>query len=309
MKLIHPYKSFWYLGLLLVGLLTGCQKEKPGPDPEPQLPGFESSPSVHELAPDLLHGASGIVDAVNFDRAVWVHNDHDPHLYLISYEAELLKKIPFDGPSHDWEDMASGPGPDPQVNYLYIAETGDNAEIKTDYFIYRFPEPTEGQEVIDQYDTIHFSYSDGKSYDVETLLLDPLTKDLYLLTKRQLSEASIFKLAYPQNTTEKTTAEFVKNIPYGVLTSGDISRDGKEILLKNYVNIYYWKLKDNETILSALDRSHDLTPRYIVEPQGEGICFDKDIRGFFTISEKGSSADPVKLYHYSKKLDASSAAL
>jgi len=286
--------------LLAIGVTIGCQRKDPAPEEIP-LPEFVDSPAVHLLATNLLHGASGMADAMNFSDAVWVHNDHDPQLFLLGYDGTLLKTVTFAGESIDWEDMTSGPGPEDNVNYLYIAETGDNAEIKKDYFIYRFPEPTEGQERIEHFDTIHFNYPDGQSFDVETLLLDPKTRDLYLLTKRHFNEANLFRLPYPQNTSGVTTAEFVRKIPYGLLTSGDISRDGKEILLKNYVSVYYWRLRENETIVSALSRPHDLSPTYVVEPQGEAIAFDKYSAGFFTISEKGNSPDPVKLYYYSKK--------
>lgn len=292
-------RSYWIISFFW--LLQGCDPDKNEPgNPDNQLPSFDSSPSVSSLDAGLLNGASGIADAVNFTNAVWVHNDHDPNLYLLSYEGKLLKKIPFSGTSRDWEDMALGPGPVANTNYIYIAETGDNQETYPEYYIYRFPEPGGSQERIDTYDVIPFTYSDGKSYDVETLLLDPLTRDLYLVTKRQITQAHIFRLPYPQKTGEPNKAELVKTIPYGLFTSGDISPDGKEILLKNYAVIYYWKIRNGETFLSALDRPHDLLPPYTLEPQGEAIAFDRRANGYFTISEKGNDPGPVKLYYYRK---------
>lgn len=268
-----------------------------------QLPEFTSEPTVFPLAHGLLNDASGITDAVGFENSVWVHNDHDPHLYLISYDGHLLKQLPFNAYARDWEDMASGPGPESNVNYIYIAETGDNDEVFPEYYIYRFREPGQDQERIDHFETIPFKYPDGKSYDVETLLLDPHTRDLYLVTKRLLTQAHVFRLPYPQKTGESNTAELVTSIPYGMLTSGSISRDGREILLKSYTNIFYWKVRDGESIAAALGRPHDMLPPYRLEPQGEAIAFDKNAGGYFTISEKGSSPEPVKLYYYRKIKD------
>ncbi len=287
---------------LLISALACCKPDDVEPD-EIQLPSFASEPIVFSLADGLLNDASGIADAINFENSVWVHNDHDPHLYLVSYEGQLLRKILFDVYVRDWEDMASGPGPVSNVNYIYIAETGDNDEVFPEYYIYRFPEPGQTQEQIDHFDTIPFTYSDGKSYDVETLLLDPHTRDLYLITKRMLTDARVFRLPYPQKAGESNTAEFVRSIPYGMLTSGNISRDGREILLKSYTNIFYWKVREGESVADALGRPHDMLPPYILEPQGEGIAFDKNAGGYFTISERGNSREPVKLYYYRKITD------
>ncbi len=284
---------------LLLSAVACCKPSNVDPD-DAQLPVFTSEPTVFPLPDGVLDGASGLTDAINFNNAVWIHNDHDPNLYLVSYEGQLLRKIPFHGYSRDWEDIASGPGPEQNVNYIYIAETGDNREIYPDYYIYRFPEPGQNQGQIDHFDTIRFTYPGGKSYDVETLLLDPNTRDLYLITKRQLTQASVFRLPYPQKTGENNTAELVRTIPYGMLTSGSISRDGREILLRTYTNIFYWKVRKGESIADALGRPHDMLAPYIFEPQGEGIDFDKNAAGYFTVSEKGNSSEPVKLYYYKK---------
>lgn len=287
---------------LLITAVACCRPANIEPD-EVQLPAFTSEPTVFSLAEGLLNDASGITDAVKFENSVWVHNDHDPHLYLVSYEGQLLKKFPLDVYVRDWEDIASGPGPESNVNYIYIAETGDNDEVFPEYYIYRFPEPGQNQDRIDHFETIPFKYPEGKSYDVETLLLDPHTRDLYLVTKRQLTQAHVFRLPYPQKTGESNIAELVTSIPYGMLTSGSISPDGKEILLKSYTNIFYWKVREGESIPAALSRPHDMLPPYILEPQGEAIAFDKNAGGYFTISEKGSSPGPVKLYYYRKIKD------
>lgn len=297
MNFFKPYYLF-----IACWLFAGCNPSTITPDPA-GLPQFNAVPSVYPLADGLLNGASGIVPSIHFNNSLWVHNDHDPNLYLLSSEGQLQKKIPFAGTSRDWEDIAIGPGPEAGKNYIYIGEIGDNNEHYGEYKIYRFPEPTNDQQKIDNYQTISFTYGDGKSYDVEALLLDPLTKDLYLLTKRQIIQSHVFKISYPQKTDGPNVAELVRTIPYGMFTGGDISSDGKEMLLKNYSTIYYWKIREGESVSDALGRKHDLQPPYLMEPQGEAVCFDKYNSGYFTISEKGNSNETVKLYSYQKKSD------
>jgi hypothetical protein len=292
MKFIRSCSFF-----LTLYLLTACDTSSVDPI---SLPSFTATPNTYTLAENLLHGASGIVPSFHFDRSLWVHNDHDPHLYLLSSEGKLQKKLPFAGTSRDWEDIAIGPGPEAGKNYIYLGEIGDNNESYGSYKIFRFPEPTDDQQSINEYETIGFTYSDGKSYDVEAMLLDPATKDLYLLTKRQIIQSHLFRLSYPQKTDAPNVAQLVKTIPYGMFTGGDISPDGKEILLKNYSTVYYWKLRNGESVSDALGRKHDLNPPYLMEPQGEAICFDKIASSYYTISEKGNSPEPVKLFQYLK---------
>jgi hypothetical protein len=84
------------------------------------------------------------------------------------------------------------------------------------------------------------------------------------------------------------------------ITSACSSPDGKELLAKNYTNIFYWKRNAGESILSALQRSPVLLD-YTLEPQGEAICFKNDNSAFYTISEKPSFVTSVTLNLYKRK--------
>ena len=46
-------------------------------------------------------------------------------------------------------------------------------------------------------------------------MLDPLTKDLYIVSKEGPSK--VYRAAYPQSTTGKTTLEYVAKLPGGWL--------------------------------------------------------------------------------------------
>jgi hypothetical protein len=275
--------------------------EQPEPVDKDTLPSFDSNPAIFPLVPGNVDEASGIVDSRNMDNTLWVAEDSDNKagLDLISHSGQYIRKVTFNGTNRDWEDIAIGPGPVDNKSYLYVGDIGDNNAVYPEYYIYRFPEPVAGQTSVDTYDKITFTYSDKNSYDSETLLLDPLTKDLYILTKRQLF-VNLFKLPYPQTTDKPMVAEFVKAVPYSLLTGGDISSDGQEILLRNYNAIYYIKRRTSETLVDALSRNHDLVAPYKEEPQGEGVCFDKENKGYFTISEK-AQASSVNLYYFKKK--------
>jgi len=45
-----------------------------------------------------------------------------------------------DAGNRDFEDIAAGPGPVENVNYLFVADIGDNLAMYTYKYIYRVPE-------------------------------------------------------------------------------------------------------------------------------------------------------------------------
>lgn len=295
-----------YLSLILLSLcLHSCCWMENCKDPEPaeetDLPEFAGMPRAVNLSVSHLHEVSGIAPSYHFPDHLWLIEDSgaQPALELLRNDGTHIRKIPFSGSNRDWEDLSSGPGPQAGVNYLYIGETGDNNARYGDYYIYRFPEPVEGQSSVDTYDSIHFQYPNRESYDAETLLVDPSSLDIYIVTKNQLN-VRVYRLPYPQNTASVNVAEYLGAIKYLLVVSGDISPDGNEILLKSYNAVYYWKRKPGETLFQVLSRNHDLTAPYLIEPQGESICWDTQAAGYYTLSEKGNGSIPP-LYYYGKE--------
>jgi hypothetical protein len=267
-----------------------------------ELPEFNANPLIFDVSDNRAQEASGIAPSKNFENSYWVIEDsgNEPGLHLIGNDGKYKDFVNFPGKNRDWEDIASGGGPEPNQNYVYIADIGDNNLKHNQYFIYRLFEPKANQKDIPNFDTFSFHYPGNISLNAETLMLDPLTKDLYIISKDDLN-VKVYKLAYPQSYTSENEAVFLGSIPYWLITAGDISPDGKEILIKSYVSVLYWKLKPNETIFQALSRPRDIGAPYIQENQGEAICWDNNAKGYFTISENLELKTPQKLYHYSKK--------
>lgn len=273
--------------------------EKPiNPKVDSDLPSFNKTPSIFTINSRNLQEASGIVSSNNFANKLWVQNDggNPPYLHLISDAGDYIGNINLQVENRDWEDIAYGPGPIENSNYIYVADTGDNQEKEKEYSIYRVQEPN-GLNSNLSVERIKFVYEDGKSYDTETLLCDPKTKDLYLITKRQLN-VKVFKLKYPYSNSEINTAKFEGAIKVPFLVGGDISPDGSEIILKSLTTIYYWKKQSTESIFETLERDNDLILPYQRENQGEAVCFSKNANSYFTIGEL--SGNQNKLYRYDK---------
>ncbi len=189
------------------------------------------------------------------------------------------------------------------VSYVYIGEIGNNVSaqnlaIRT---VYRVPELTDlnANFEAEALERINYQYPDGPR-DAETLLVDPLTRDIFIISK-ELEKAGIYRLPYPQSTTEPITAEFIGTIPELIIaTGGDISEDGREILIRTYANVFYWRRGAGETIAQALSRKSAKSLPYELEPQGEAVCFGRDMKGYYTLSERRAVPN-VTLNYFKRK--------
>lgn len=242
----------------------------------------------------MISEISGIADSKANPGFLWAHEDRDnpPSLILISHDGNVTKTIPLKGATNrDWEDIALA------GDQLYIADIGDNNLAYQEYFIYQFTEPASSVNTIEIIKTISFKYPDG-SHDAEALLVDPVKKDIYIITKRD-NPSRIFKLSYPQSFTGLNTAEDVGVLSNSGVVSAARSVDGKNIIVKTYTGLRLYQRKGDDDIPTTLaGTSTNLD--YQIEPQGEAVAFAADNSGYFTLSEKGLS-NIVNLYFYPKK--------
>lgn len=267
---------------------------------------FESVPVKVSITPGVINEASGLVNSRSMENYLWSHEDsgNPAEVFLIRKDGADIRKYALPGAQNrDWEDIAIGGGPANGVNYLYIADTGNNnANPSTSvFYIYRIPELNNTGESFRQENLqkISFRYPDGTP-DAETLLLDPLTKDLLIVSK-ETDKSVLYRLPFPQSTTTVLTAERVGEVPQVIVaTGGDISSDGSEVIIRNYVTLYYWKRKEGESLSQTLLRNASQTLPYVQEPQGEAVCFDKSASGYFTFSEIGF-ASSVTLNYFKRK--------
>lgn len=265
--------------------------------------------SGQALGKSNLIEASGIVISLANPGYLWTHEDKNNtnEIFLLdAMTGETVASYTLTGISNrDWEDIEIGPGPIDGVNYIYLGEVGDNDRVYRDYKIYRFEEPVfeEGHRgkknpiVNDEIHTIKFNYPENKRHDVETLLLDPWTKDLYLVTKRDFNSI-IYVLPFPQNTDQETDAILVGEFPFTRAVGGNVSLDGREMLIKTYDFIMHWERGEDEDMVDMFVKTPKLAPYNPAEPQGEAICFDNN-KGYFTLSEFSNAIVPV-LYHYER---------
>lgn len=270
--------------MMLVATVACSQKK--GKDSDSSV--FSAGKKLTEVTDKKLEEASGLAASSSNPGLLWTLNDSGNRAEVLLIDDKLNIRLTctlHNIINRDWEDIAVGPGPEPGKNYIYVADIGDNMAIFPYKIIYRFEEPKlqEGtsQITITKFDRVVFQLDVKK--DTESLLLDPKTKNLYVVSKRE-KPVYVYELKYPYSTTDTLTAEKIGSIPFGQIVAGDFSADGTEVLMKNYNNVLYWKL-NNEDLATALKRNPSIVP-YEPEPQGESVTFARDGSGFYTISEK-----------------------
>ncbi|QKZ14634.1 PE-PGRS family protein [Spirosoma sp. KUDC1026] len=262
---------------------------------------FSSEPTATPITPGQIDEASGMVDSRSMPGNLWVQEDsgNAAQLVLLGYDGTIKGRVNVPTyANRDWEELSIGPGPQAGVNYLYIGDIGDNNSQNVISQIYRMPEPANLQTPVTQIERINFRYPDGPR-DAEAMFVDPQTSDIFIVTKRE-NNSRLYRLPYPQNINEVTVAELLGELPLTFATGAAISPDGTEILVRTYTQIFYWKRNAGQTVGDAMQRNSNRQLPYRLEPQGEAICFDKEAKGYFTLSEKRGDAT-VNLYYYARQ--------
>jgi len=273
---------------------------------------------VDASAGPTLNEASGIAQSWLNEDVFWSHQDNanDERLFALARDGRYLATYDLAVPAaRDPEDIAIGPGPG-SGHYIYYGDIGHNDGIwgcKSDGTgcggcaaghncternprVWRTPEPSvdpaQNYAAVQNHPavTLEFTYPDvmlGHQQDSETLMIDPLNGDLYIITKRN-SPNMIFKRSAPLNSGQ---LEYMGDVPSAGRpnTGGDISKDGKLIaLVRDGANdVHVWERLPGQTIAEAFTN----TPCQITglnHGQSEAVTFDTDNSGtFYTISEGG----------------------
>jgi len=262
---------------------------------------FTSGKKLATMEKAFLSEASGLVVSRRHPGIMYTHNDsgNKPEVYMLdslgAYKGRIVLK---NTANRDFEDIAIGPGPVKNKDYIYVGDIGDNSSNHEELYLYRFAEPSKlGNDMEIEPDRFILKYPDGPK-DSETLMVDPWNGDVWLLSKRDSSNV-LYRAPASALGKEPTVLERVLTMPITMSTAGDISADGRQILIKNYWTIYYWVREEGQTLEEALVKKPTMLP-YKPEPQGEAIGFSADGNSFFTLSEQRFRITPV-LYKHTKK--------
>jgi len=265
------------------------------------------------VAVAAIDEVSGLAASRNNPRVLWVHNDSGDRarIFAVSTRGDYLGEFELAGAqAFDCEDIAVGPGPMPGVDYIDLSDTGDNFSVRGGRgVIYRVPEPVvyadrgDQSRVLRTVDALSVRYPDGP-HDAETLLCDPRSGDLYLITKRE-SRNRVYRAPAPGPGSQHIRLELMGamawtgssllGLPLYGAVGGDVSPDGREILRKRYHTASLHRRAPGEELSRALlpPAEFEMVPCN-VEQQSEAIGFDARGRGYFTL---GEGRNPKLIYY------------
>lgn len=267
---------------------------------------FASGAVAGQITNRSLTDISGIVASRKNPGVLWVHNDLSrPHIHAVSTNGQLLASWSLGQPVSDLEDIAIGPGPQSELEYLYCGDIGDNASVRPAVRVYRAAEPAAYAHqsakplarTFPLVEGFNLTYPDG-SHNAEELMVDPTTGDLFIATKES-NRSRVYRAGRAQLTNgASVTLTLAGDIVFDIVSAGDILFDGSEIILRQEEFAKVWPRAASQTIAEALTGVAKPAPVIgtPLEPNGEGVCFAGDGLGYYTISE---GANPV-LYFFAR---------
>ena len=276
-------------------------------------PQFAAGVVVGNIESTFLTETSGIAASRKNTNVLWAHNDSgdSARVFAMNLQGRHLGIYNLVGASAvDWEDIAIGPGQTTAQDYLYVGDTGDNARRRTSVTVYRIPEPAFSADQtpvsldLTDWEILPMQYPGSVVYDAETLLADPISGDLFLVTRDRAGEgvARVFRNPAPHTAGVTVTLELVATLSLPMeVKGGDISPFGNAILLRPHsfstpANGYHWTRAPATNVWDAFSQQPCLTP-LANEPQGEALAFTADGNGYLTTSE--GSNPPI--YYYARQ--------
>lgn len=265
-------------------------------------PEVDGSTVVGSLADPAIDEASGLVRSSVHDL-LWAHNDSgdSARVFAVGLEGQALATIELVGaPAVDWEDMALGPKVEaPETgDWLYLGDIGDNAEARPSIAVLRMAEPASIRDQgVGDWELLALTYPDGP-HNAETLLVDPLSGDLFIVTKGE--QTKLYGLPAPLASGE-LVALADPNFPSAIATAGDISANGDAIVVRGYAQAFLWLRPMDASVEQAMLGEPCSIP-LAAEQQGECVALVGlglgvgGERGYYTVSEGAGS--PLSWYAF-----------
>ena len=256
--------------------------------------------TVGRVAAKQLDEVSGIAASRHQPDLLWMHNDGDAkYLYAVRPSGQIVARVQVPGKTRDVEDIAIGSGPQRDVDYLYLGDIGDNDERRSEVRVLRLPEPIVPSPGGDRLAAAHLevfrlTYPDGP-HNAETLLVDPVTGDVLIVTKEKRRGRVYVARASRLTTEAPVMLERAADAGCSYASGGDISQDGSLIVLRRESRGWLWRRRSGESVEQAMRRPpQEIAVRCSHQAlNGEAIALVAG-GGYYTISE--GDRQPICLF-------------
>lgn len=207
---------------------------------------------------------SGLAASQQNAGVLWGHNDSGggAALYAMDLDGADRGSFVLKGAENiDWEDIELGPCGD-GCACLYVADTGDHFSKRSTGTIWRVHEP----DVTDlpgkvRAEEIAFAYPSG-AYDAEALIVDPVTGDLFLITRTEGEPATVFMFpsGTPEGDGDPVTLTEIATLDLTAMdaedprvTGASASPLGRRVAVRTDQDIYLLEVPEGGTIADVWD--------------------------------------------------------
>ncbi len=277
--------------ILLVFLLAAtCKKEK-SYEPVSISPGITFRTIVD--LPAVLPESSGI-EIAGSDQFYSINDSKgEAELYVFDTIGELSRTIRIDNATNmDWEDLAED-----AEGFIYIADSGNNDNERTDLKIYRIPSPDTFTENLVTAESISFSYENQTQFpppdsaaffDSEAFFVFNDSIFLFIKDRSKPFEGKTLMYQIPATLGDHTAVlkgEFrtLKTKSEGAITSADISPSGLKVAMISKRNVWIFTEFTGTDFFGGKAKVIALP----VEYQMEGVVFADDCLLYLTNEKDG----------------------
>jgi hypothetical protein len=231
-----------YLWYAVKTVLCTCQ-------PDHSINNFEKVKSYYQIKkigtlPAVAAESSGLA-AGNEEKSFWTHNDSGgkAELYEFNLSGKLLStKIVPDATNVDWEDLAKDP-----ENNIYIGDFGNNAGSRKSFDVYKIrPDQNVTEKITFEYaaQKVKPGTSNMPDFDCESFFYHD--KNLYLFSKNWNKDKQVKLYRLPAEKGNYSLAPVDSIYIDALVTSADISPDGKTFALLTYGKVLLFGVTGNE---------------------------------------------------------------
>lgn len=276
--------------LLTVGLAGGCAWNAAG------TTGCQPNGSALAL-PAALEESSGVAFSRAAQGVLWSHNDggNSPTLFALGTTGRLLGELPLQNATNqDWEDIATGPCA--QGACIYLADVGDNQEVRGHIVLYRVKDPGLPDGTPTRAEAFPMRLPEGPQ-DIEAFFMTP-HEGAYFISKGNRSPVTVFRYPGLLRSGETVMLEMVQTLSDDAVplpaqvTGADASPDGKLVVVRTYSSLRFFRRAADGSLSPISGAEAEL--RTLHEAQGEGIGLGPDGLVALT-SEAGSFGGPPSI--------------
>lgn len=242
------------------------------------------------LPREVIESSGAAWSAQNPD-VVWTINDgNDGVLYAVDTTGALVARVETTGARlRDVEDLAIGACG--EEHCLYLADTGDNGEVRDSVAIHRLVEPAFDAESAPR--TVFPMRFPGGPRDVESVLVLPGER-VYLVSKGRTEPPTLYRYPGPLQSDSTVVLEPLNSIGTrpesftGRMTGASPVPGTDLVLIRSYVSLHLFRLGD-AGLESTAGSSLNLRP--LDETQGEAVA--ADATGRVVLTSEGNRISPI----------------